>query len=145
MSAFIPAFASAQAGLRMANVAGERRGTNVQNSEKIWQLVDARKEDYEALSDRVWGMPELCYGEYRSVTEHKAMLEREGFRIAENVTAFGHAGGRGIFCTINCRQRLPAQNHRHRVVLHGHDRFPCLDNFISIAWPHHDHVRHGAQ
>ena len=36
----------------------------MQNSEKIWQLVDARKDDYEALSDRVWGMPELCYGEY---------------------------------------------------------------------------------
>ena len=57
----------------------------MQNSEKIWRLVDARKDDYEALSDRVWGMPEPCYGEYRSVAEHKAMLEREGFRITENV------------------------------------------------------------
>src|SRR5256885_8405405 len=98
MSAFIPAFASAQAGLRMANVAGERRGTNVQNSEKIWQLVDARKDDYEALSDRVWGMPELCYGEFRSVAEHRAMLEQAGFRIAENVAGIptammGEAGG----------------------------------------------------
>ena len=31
----------------------------MQNSEKIWQLVDARKDDYEGLADRVWGMPEL--------------------------------------------------------------------------------------
>src|SRR4029077_16166863 len=66
-----PGFRVAQAGLRT-------KGTQMQNSEKIWRLVDARKDDYEALSDRVWGMPELCYGEYRSVAEHKAMLEQEG-------------------------------------------------------------------
>src|SRR4029078_11205917 len=73
---------------------------HVQNSEKIWRLVDVRKDDYEALSDRVWGMPERCYGEYRSVAEHKAMLEQEGFRIAENVAGIptavmGEAGGGG--------------------------------------------------
>ena len=35
----------------------------MQNTEEIWRLVDAKKADFEALSDRVWGMPELCYGE----------------------------------------------------------------------------------
>ena len=45
----------------------------MQNSEKIWQLVDSRKDDYEALSDRVWGMPELAYTEYRSMAEHRAI------------------------------------------------------------------------
>ena len=72
----------------------------MQNSEKIWRLVDARKDDYEALSDRVWGMPELCYGEFRSVAEHKAMLVQEGFRITENVAGIptavmGEAGDGG--------------------------------------------------
>ena len=57
----------------------------MQNSEKIWQLVDARRDAYEALSDRVWGMPEIAYTEYRSMAEHRAMLEQEGFRITENV------------------------------------------------------------
>ena len=38
----------------------------MQNTEEIWRLVDARRDDFEALSDRVWGMPELCYGEVRS-------------------------------------------------------------------------------
>ena len=60
----------------------------MQNSEKIWRLVDARKDDYEALSDRVWGMPELCYGEFRSVAEHRAMLEQEGFRYEGYVDIF---------------------------------------------------------
>src|ERR1700730_16785031 len=55
------------------------------NSEKVWRLVDARRDAYEALSDRVWGMPEIAYTEYRSMAEHRAMLEQEGFRITENV------------------------------------------------------------
>jgi aminobenzoyl-glutamate utilization protein B len=71
----------------------------MQNSAKIWQLVDARKDAYEALSDRVWGMPEICYTEYRSVAEHRAMLEEEGFRITENLagipTAIMGEGGDG--------------------------------------------------
>src|SRR5271157_5531426 len=57
----------------------------MQNTEEIWRLVDAKKEDFEALSDRVWGMPELCYGEFRSCAEHTAMLEQHGFRVTKNV------------------------------------------------------------
>lgn len=53
------------------------------NSERIWNLVEQRREAYEALSDRVWGMPEIAYTEFRSVAEHKAMLEQEGYRITE--------------------------------------------------------------
>jgi aminobenzoyl-glutamate utilization protein B len=49
----------------------------MQNSDRIWQLVDARKDAYEALSDRVWGMAEICYTEYRSMAEHRAMLDHE--------------------------------------------------------------------
>ena len=57
----------------------------MQNSEQIWQIVDEKREDYIALSDRVWGMPELAYGEHRSVGEHLGVLEREGFRITRDV------------------------------------------------------------
>ena len=48
------------------------------NSEQIWRLVDAKKDPFEALSDRIWGMPELQYAEHRSVAEHITELEREG-------------------------------------------------------------------
>ena len=51
----------------------------MQNTEQIWHLVDVKKDDFEALSDRVWDMPELCYGEVRSCAEHTAMLEQHGF------------------------------------------------------------------
>ncbi|MEA2928969.1 MAG: aminobenzoyl-glutamate utilization protein [Hyphomicrobiales bacterium] len=94
------------------------------NSEKIWRLVDARKDDYEALSDRVWGTPELCYGEFRSVAEHTAMLEHEGFRISENVAGIptavmGEAGDGGPVIAI----------------LGEYDALPGLSQVAGIAEP----------
>ena len=40
--------------------------------------VDAKAEDYCALSDRIWAAPELAFEEHRAVQEQIAMLEREG-------------------------------------------------------------------
>jgi aminobenzoyl-glutamate utilization protein B len=57
----------------------------MQNTDEIWRLVDARQDDFIALSDRVWGMPELCYSEFRSCAEHTAMLEAQGFRVTRDV------------------------------------------------------------
>jgi aminobenzoyl-glutamate utilization protein B len=96
----------------------------MQNADKIWQLVDARKDDYEALSDRVWGMPELCYGEVRSAAEHRAMLEQEGFRISENVAGIptavmGEAGDGGPVIAI----------------LGEYDALPGLSQVAGIAEP----------
>ena len=55
------------------------------NSHRIWDLVDARSEAYTALSDRIWGMPEIAYTEFLSCAEHRAMLKEEGFRISEQL------------------------------------------------------------
>ncbi len=70
------------------------------NSEEIWRLVDARKDPFEALSDRIWGMPELQYAEHRSVAEHTKELERENFRVTKNLAdiptaVMGEAGEGG--------------------------------------------------
>src|ERR1700751_4509735 len=65
--------------------AASTRSPDMQNTEEIWRLVDAKKDDFEALSDRIWGMPELCYGEFRSCAEHTAMLEKHGFRVTKDV------------------------------------------------------------
>ena len=54
----------------------------MQNSEEIWRRVDDKKDQFIALADRVWGMPELCYTETRSCAEHVAMLESQGFKAA---------------------------------------------------------------
>src|SRR5438067_6684457 len=70
------------------------------NTEEIWRLVDARKDAYEALSDRIWSMPELQYAEFRSVAEHIKELEREGFRVTTDIAGIptavvGEAGEGG--------------------------------------------------
>ncbi|SED10939.1 aminobenzoyl-glutamate utilization protein B [Rhizobiales bacterium GAS191] len=75
------------------------------NSEEIWRRVDAKKESFIALSDRVWGMPELCYTEARSCAEHVAMLDAEGFRVTRNVAdiptaVMGEAGTEGPVIAI---------------------------------------------
>ena len=77
----------------------------MQNTEEIWRLVDAKKDDFEGLSDRVWDTPELCYGEFRSCAEHTTMLEKHGFRVTQNVAGIptavmGEAGGRWVVPTV---------------------------------------------
>jgi aminobenzoyl-glutamate utilization protein B len=56
-----------------------------QKDDEIWQYVDAKKDTFIGLSDRVWGMPELCFAEERSVAEHIRALEAEGFGVKREV------------------------------------------------------------
>jgi aminobenzoyl-glutamate utilization protein B len=55
------------------------------NRSYIWRGVDAIKERFTDLSDRVWGIPEVCYTEARSCAEHLAELRHQGFRVTEKV------------------------------------------------------------
>ena len=79
---------------------------------------------FEALSDRVWGMPEIAYTEYRSVAEHTAMLKEQGFRVTENVAGIptavmGEAGEGGPVIAI----------------LGEYDALPGLSQEANIAEP----------
>ncbi|MDR0360842.1 MAG: amidohydrolase, partial [bacterium] len=74
-------------------------------SEEIWELVDAKKAAFIALSDVIWGMPELGYTEERSAAEHVAAMEREGFRVSKGVAGIptavtGEAGEGGPVVAI---------------------------------------------
>lgn len=114
------------------------------NSERIWDHVDARREAYEDLSDRIWGMPEIAYQEYRSVAEHRAMLEAEGFRIAENpagipTAVIGEAGEGGpVIAFLGEYDALPGLGQEANVAEprplpgngHGHG---CGHNMLGSA------------
>ncbi|WP_029617063.1 M20 family metallopeptidase [Pseudorhizobium marinum] len=96
----------------------------MQNSEPIWDLVDEHRPEFEALSDRVWGMPEIAYTEYSSVAEHAAMLRQQGFRVTENVAGIptavmGEAGEGGPIIAI----------------LGEYDALPGLSQEAGIAEP----------
>ena len=95
------------------------------NSEEIWRLVEAKRDAFVALSDRVWAMPELNYQERRSCAEHAAMLEREGFRVSQGVAGLptavmGEAGEGGPVIAI----------------LGEFDALPGLSQAAGIAEPH---------
>jgi aminobenzoyl-glutamate utilization protein B len=77
----------------------------MQNTEQIWSLVDAKREPFQELADRIWGMPEIAYTEYRSVAEHLATLKTEGFGITQGLAGIptavmGEAGESGPVIAI---------------------------------------------
>ena len=96
----------------------------MQNTERIWSLVDAKRIPFQELADRVWGMPEIAYTEYRSVAEHLATLKAEGFRVTENLAGIptavmGEAGTGGPVIAI----------------LGEYDALPGLSQVAGIAEP----------
>ncbi len=96
----------------------------MQNIEPIWQLVDDKRPQYEALADRIWDKPEIAYDEYVSTAEHTAMLEAEGFRVTRNVAGIptavmGEAGVDGPVIAI----------------LGEYDALPGLSQEAGIAEP----------
>jgi aminobenzoyl-glutamate utilization protein B len=77
----------------------------MRNDEPIWQLVEAKSPAFCAMSDRIWGMPELNYQEHRSAAEHRTMLESQGFRVETGIAGLptalvGEAGSGGPVIAI---------------------------------------------
>ena len=77
----------------------------MQNSDVVWDFVDTHSQSFIGLSDRIFDMPETLYNEYRSVAEHKAMLDAHGFRVTENAAGIptavlGEAGEDGPVIAI---------------------------------------------
>jgi len=75
------------------------------NVEEIWRLVEAKHRPFCALSDQVWDTPELNFTEFRSASAHRAMLEREGFRVTSGLAGMstalvGEAGEGGPIIAI---------------------------------------------
>jgi aminobenzoyl-glutamate utilization protein B len=116
----------------------------MQNSEQIWQLVDAKKDDFEALSDRVWTMPELNFTEARSVAEHVAMLEQQGFRTTTGICGMptavvGEAGEGGpVIAILGEYDALPGLSQEagvaeHRPVEDGGHGHGCGHNLLGAG------------
>jgi aminobenzoyl-glutamate utilization protein B len=96
----------------------------MQNSDAIWRNVETKRKRFEALANRVWGMPETCYTETRSVAEHVAELRAQGFRIAENVAdiptaVIGEAGEGGpVIAFLGEYDALPGLSQEAGVAEH---------------------------
>jgi aminobenzoyl-glutamate utilization protein B len=96
----------------------------MRNTEPAWQLVDAHKAEFEALSDRVWATPELGYQEHRSAAEHVAMLQQQGFRVTTGLAGIptavmGEAGDEGpVIAILGEFDALPGLSQKAGVAQH---------------------------
>ena len=73
---------------------------NIQRFSLIDTLVEARRDAYIRLSDRIWDLSDTRWKEFHSVEAQIELLEREGFRVTRNLaglpTAFvAQAGDEG--------------------------------------------------
>ena len=114
------------------------------NRNTLWRHVDANRERLIELSDRVWGMPEVCYTETRSAAEHVAELRHQGFRVTENVAGIptaivGEAGEGGpVIAFLGEYDALPglsqeAGTAEHRPIEAGGHGHGCGHNLLGSA------------
>ncbi len=114
------------------------------NRNDLWRHVDASKERFIELSDRVWAIPEVCYTEKRSVAEHVAELQHQGFRITENVAdiptaVIGEAGEGGpVIAFLGEYDALPGLSQesgvaRHSEIENGGHGHGCGHNLLGSA------------
>lgn len=114
------------------------------NRNSLWRQVDAHKDRLIALSDRVWGMPEICYTENRSSAEHEAELVHQGFRITRNLAniptaLMGEAGEGGpVIAFLGEYDALPGLSQEagateHKPVEAGGHGHGCGHNLLGSA------------
>jgi aminobenzoyl-glutamate utilization protein B len=114
------------------------------NRNDLWRHVDASKERFIALSERVWGMPEVCYTEAHSVAEHVAELRHQGFRVTENIAeiptaVMGEAGEGGpVIAFLGEYDALPGLSQEagiaeHRPIEEGGHGHGCGHNLLGSA------------
>lgn len=114
------------------------------NRSTLWREIDTLKPRFIALSERVWGMPEVCYTEERSCAEHVAELTVQGFRVTQNVAGIptaviGEAGEGGpVIGFMGEYDALPGLSQEAGVAAHrpiednGHGH-GCGHNLLGSA------------
>ncbi|MFT8244246.1 M20 family metallopeptidase [Roseomonas sp. BN140053] len=116
----------------------------MQNTEAIWRLVENKRDDFAALSDRVWDTPELNYDEHRSAAAHREMLQREGFRVRTGLAGIptavmGEAGEDGpVIAILGEYDALPGLSQEagvaeHRPIESGGNGHGCGHNLLGSA------------
>ena len=116
----------------------------MRNTNETWPLVEAKREDFFSLSDRIWGMPELNYNEHRSSAEHAAMLEEQGFRVTRDAgglptAVIGEAGEDGpVIAILGEFDALPGLSQEagvaeKRALEQGGNGHACGHNLLGSA------------
>ena len=114
------------------------------NEEQIWKLVDDKRAEFIALSDRVFETPETLYNEFSSVAEHVLALKAEGFTVTEGIcgmptAVMGEAGTEGpVIAILGEFDALPQLSQAPGVAEHspieaGGNGHGCGHNLLGAA------------
>ena len=97
----------------------------MENADELWGLVEATRDTFTGLSDRVWAMPELNYAEHRSAAEHRSVLDAQGFRVTSGLAGLptalmGEAGEGGpVIAILGEYDALPGLSQQAGVAEHA--------------------------
>jgi len=116
----------------------------MRNSGEVWDLVEAKREAFFELSDRVWDTPETNYEEYSSSSEHALLLEKEGFRVTRGIAGMptavmGEAGEGGpVIAILGEFDALPGLSQvaglaEERPLVEGGNGHGCGHNLLGSA------------
>ena len=116
----------------------------MKNSSPIWEIVEGKRQVFVDLSDRIWGMPEINYEEFRSCDEHTRLLEEQGFRVERNIAGLptavmGEAGDGGpVIAILGEFDALPGLSQEagiaeERPVVAGGHGHGCGHNLLGSA------------
>ncbi len=116
----------------------------MKNTDPIWEHVDRHRDAFVDLSDRVFDVPETLYNEFKSVAEHKRMLEDYGFKMTENAAGIptavvGEAGDEGpVIAILGEFDALPYLSQTPGVAEHqpledGGNGHGCGHNLLGAA------------
>lgn len=116
----------------------------LKNADAVWDLVEARREAFVALSDRVFDTPETLYAEIRSCAAHAEMLAAQGFRVTHApagipTAVIGEAGEGGpVIAILGEYDALPGLSQEpgvaeHRPIVEGGNGHGCGHNLLGSA------------
>ncbi len=116
----------------------------MKNSDAVWDLVEARREDFIALADRVFDTPETLYAEVASCAAHVEMLEAQGYRVTRApagipTAVIGEAGDGGpVIAILGEYDALPGLSQQpgvaeHRPLVEGGNGHGCGHNLLGSA------------
>jgi aminobenzoyl-glutamate utilization protein B len=116
----------------------------MQNTDVIWDRVEAKTEAFIALADRVFDTPETLYAEVESCAAHAEMLEAQGFRVTRNAAGIptaviGEAGDGGpVIAILGEYDALPGLSQEpgvaeHRPLVAGGNGHGCGHNLLGSA------------
>lgn len=116
----------------------------MKNADPIWEHVERNRDDFIALSDRVFDTPETLYNEFKSVAEHTKMLKSHGFTVTENAAGIptaviGEAGEEGpVIAILGEFDALPYLSQAPGIAEHspleeGGNGHGCGHNLLGAA------------